>query len=303
MEHGRLSTHLLRVHDPNKYRHDAHERGQPAHRQQTGRRNQLDCDGDSMTMRLIALIVLLAGTAHASWWGVLASSQQGAAEPAGYVMPQSNNMVVWWAMADNTRSNIPDWSGKGNVADLYDAQLSCTWSDGAWTLINTNTSQVHYFANRAANLLNGAYNRTLSFWVNFSKWGNAGAGQGLIYSHDGAGSYGMAQNGTSNTLYSRVDANKFTPNILPATNEWHLITMAVAGSAAANTNRIYVNADLVATIIGGGAISAVNDQWKIGNYDALSGWTLNAKVGPVMMWSNTLTGADVTNLFDIGRTH
>jgi hypothetical protein len=140
-------------------------------------------------------------------------------------------------------------------------------------------------------------------WVNFNKWGNASAGQGLLFTYGPTYAQGMAQNGTTNALYTRVSGNTITPNALGATNEWHLVTCSITSDPGSSSTDIWLDKTKVRTLSGLTPATLVDDQWKVGWYDGSTAWTLNGKVGPVMMWSNNLTGADVTNLFDIGRNH
>ena len=254
-----------------------------------------------MRLAWVIACVLLAMEAPAAplfaqWWNVPKPVS------AGTVLPYADKLVYWIKVSDATETNIPDGSGNGNVFSLYDAQNVCTWADGAWTIPNTNGSQVHYFANTLTNVGNNLTNYTICVWINPR---TQPAAAGLVCSRGSAALKStIVDQAVTNLIIRSQSSGNITVNNAIGTNAWQLITVTHwTTNNASGTFAVWRGLTLV-TNYASAAVRPIeiDDFWKI-CWDDAGGYVFDGQVGPWWLTATNYIAADQTNAVNLGRKH
>jgi RHS repeat-associated protein len=228
-------------------------------------------------------------------------------DPMGNLLSQTvygdsvGHPIGWWQLNQNGGSTVPDASGSGNTAT---ASGGATLSGGAATFPGTVGAQV------ATNgpVLNTTASFSVSAWVDLSSTapgfqtalsqdGNQASSFYLQYdATDNAWAFARSNTDTNGAAGIRVHAS--TP---PATNTWtHLVGLFNAGTGSMS---LYVNGALAATGTDSTAFAA-NGPLAIGRakFNGAQTDPFHGQIANVQVYQRALSAADVTTLYNGGRT-
>lgn len=237
-----------------------------------------------MVIRLIALIVLLAVPARASWFETWAASGPAAGASADLTL------FAQWTFDSVSGGLIPDVSGNGHSLSNY----ACTISSG-YAAIDAASRSVRTVE---TNLLNGAAEWTLTMWFNRQ---NLVALPSPFGSAAGSFNMGLVSVSANWRLYSgwnTASANAAAPT---TTNQWLFIAATFKDNGTGNVDVLnwYVDGALKATSTQN--VTNFNNQGQMW----YSGFTLGAGqltwVDDIRLYSVAKSTNELTAIMSGGR--